>query len=62
MEEYNENILVWPTLVTLTLVLLKLFNIITWSWVWVLSPILIPGLLFVLIMMLMLGLAFFKEW
>lgn len=45
-----------PTLLTVAFVVLKLCNVITWSWWWVLSPIWIPiattiiGLLFFFIL------------
>lgn len=45
-----------PTLLTVAFVVLKLCNVIAWSWWWVLSPIWIPvavialGLLFVFIL------------
>lgn len=44
-----------PTLLTVAFVVLKLCNVITWSWWWVLAPIWIPvaivalGLLFIFI-------------
>lgn len=49
-----------PTLLTVAFVVLKLCNVITWSWWWVLAPIWIPvaitilGLLFFLILYLVL--------
>ena len=45
-----------PTLLTVAFVVLKLCNVISWSWWWVLSPIWIPiaitiiGLLFLFIL------------
>lgn len=45
----------FPTLLTIAFIVLKLCNVITWSWWWVLSPIWIPiaivalGLLFLFI-------------
>ena len=47
-----------PTLLTVAFVVLKLCNVITWSWWWVLAPLWIPvaivilGLLFFLILYL----------
>ena len=46
----------FPTLLTIAFIVLKLCNVITWSWWWVLSPIWIPvaivvlGLLFIFIL------------
>jgi len=37
-------------IVTLLLVILKLTGAIHWSWIWVLSPIWLPTLLFIFIM------------
>ena len=39
-------------LLTIAFIVLKLCNIITWSWLWVLSPIWIPAILFVVILIL----------
>ena len=45
-----------PTLLTVAFVVLKLCNVITWSWWWVLAPIWIPvavvalGLLFIFVL------------
>ena len=50
----------FPTLLTIAFIVLKLCNVITWSWWWVLSPIWIPiaivvlGLLFLFICFLIL--------
>lgn len=46
----------FPTLLTIAFIVLKLCNVITWSWWWVLSPLWIPlaivtlGLLFLFIL------------
>lgn len=46
----------FPTLLTITFIVLKLCNVIAWSWWWVLAPLWIPvavvilGLLFLLIL------------
>lgn len=46
----------FPTLLTIAFIVLKLCNVITWSWWWVLAPIWIPvaivalGLLFIFIL------------
>ena len=46
----------FPTLLTIAFIVLKLCNVITWSWWWVLAPIWIPvaiaalGVLFVFIL------------
>lgn len=46
----------FPTLLTIAFVVLKLCNVIAWSWWWVLAPLWIPvavvilGLLFLLIL------------
>ena len=51
----------FPTLLTIAFIVLKLCNVITWSWLWVLSPLWIPvaivtlGLLFLLILYLVFG-------
>ena len=49
MERYNgDKVVVWSTgtsfcgLLTIAFIVLKLCNIINWSWLWVLSPIWIP--------------------
>lgn len=39
-------------LLALVFIVLKLIGVITWSWVWVLSPIWIPFVLWVLIVVL----------
>lgn len=45
----------FPTLLTIAFIVLKLCNVITWSWWWVLAPIWIPvaivvlGLLFLFV-------------
>lgn len=50
----------FPTLLTIAFIVLKLCNVITWSWWWVLAPLWIPvaiiilGLLFLLILYLVL--------
>ena len=43
----------FPTLLTIALIVLKLCNVISWSWWWVLAPLWIP------IIIVMLGLLFF---
>lgn len=46
----------FPTLLTIAFIVLKLCNVITWSWWWVLAPIWIPvaivvlGVLFIFIL------------
>ena len=46
----------FPTLLTIAFIVLKLYNVISWSWWWILSPIWIPiaitiiGLLFLFIL------------
>ena len=46
----------FPTLLTIAFIVLKLCNVITWSWWWVLAPLWIPpaivalGLLFIFIL------------
>ena len=42
----------FPTLLTIAFIVLKLCNVVTWSWWWVLSPIWIPAII------VMLGLLF----
>lgn len=39
-------------LLTLAFIILKLCNVIRWSWVWVLSPLWVPVVLFILIVIL----------
>ena len=59
MSEKNQVVLKFgsfPTLLTIAFIVLKLCNVITWSWLWVLAPLWIPtaiailGLLFVFIL------------
>ena len=51
----------FPTLLTIAFIVLKLCNVITWSWLWVLAPLWIPtaiailGLLFVFILYIIYG-------
>lgn len=35
-------------ILTIVFIVLKLMNVITWSWVWVLSPIWLPALIAIL--------------
>lgn len=44
-------------LLTIVFIVLKLTGNIAWSWVWVLSPILISALLVIAILLIVLGLA-----
>lgn len=37
-----------PTLLGITFIVLKLTGVINWSWIWVLSPIWIPLVIFIL--------------
>ena len=51
----------FPTLLTIAFIVLKLCNVIAWSWWWVLSPLWIPvtlsvlGLLFLFILYIVFG-------
>jgi uncharacterized protein (DUF983 family) len=51
-----------PVVLTIVFVILKLTNVITWSWVWVLSPLWISfGLGIILFVILsILGISFYK--
>lgn len=50
----------FPTLLAIALIVLKLCNVITWSWLWVLAPLWIPfaiiglGLFFIFILYIIL--------
>jgi hypothetical protein len=52
-----------PVVLTIVFVILKLTNVITWSWVWVLSPLWISfGLGIILFVILsILGISFYKS-
>lgn len=41
-----------PTVLTLIFVVLRLMNVITWSWMWVLSPLWISMALIILILLI----------
>ena len=51
----------FPTLLTIAFIVLKLCNVIAWSWWWVLAPLWIPtaivalGLLFIFILYMVFG-------
>ena len=47
-------------LLTIAFIVLKLTNVITWSWVWVLSPFWIPFAIGVIILVIVFGLGIFK--
>ena len=64
MSEKNQVVLKFgsfPTLLTIAFIVLKLCNVIAWSWLWVLAPLWIPiaiailGLLFVFILYIIYG-------
>ena len=64
MSEKNQVVLKigsFPTLLTIAFIVLKLCNVITWSWLWVLAPLWMPtaiailGLLFVFILYIIYG-------
>jgi len=38
-----------PSILLILFILLKIFNVITWSWIWILSPLWIPLAVFVII-------------
>jgi hypothetical protein len=42
----------FPTLLTILFIGLKLTNYITWSWLWVLSPLWIAGIIFVILIVI----------
>ncbi len=48
-------------LLTIVFIVLKLIGEITWSWLWVLSPLWISALIFTLIIMVILFIAFIVE-
>ena len=48
-------------LLTVAFVVLKLCGVIKWSWVWVLSPIWISFLLFIMIFFLLVGIKVWAE-
>lgn len=41
------------TLLTLTFIILKLCNVIDWSWFWVLSPIVIPAIIGIVVIVIL---------
>lgn len=47
-------------LLALVFIVLKLTGVITWSWVWVLSPIWIPFVIWVIVVILIIGF-FYKK-
>lgn len=49
-----------PTLLAVAFIILKLCNVITWSWVWILAPVWIPCCLS-LIVLLFLFILFLKS-
>ena len=48
----QKNGLSFTAVLTLTFIILKLCNVITWSWVWVLAPLWISGAFVLLIAVL----------
>jgi len=55
MRKFKKHYHTWPFIHTLTLVfiVLKLFNVITWSWIWVFSPIWISFLIGIICVILL---------
>lgn len=51
---------VFVCLLTSMFIILKLFNKITWSWLWVLSPIWISAIIMLVIIIVIFLLAFFS--
>ena len=58
MENNNSSGIGFFGLLTIVFIVLKLTNYITWSWIWVLSPIWAP-LLFVIILLIIIGIIWF---
>lgn len=59
----NESGIGLSGLLLVTFIVLKLVGVISWSWIWVLSPFWIPaglGLLFWIILMITLGIGYLK--
>lgn len=59
MTEKIEINLNWTILLTIVFVVLKLTNVIDWSWWWVLAPIWIPFL--IALLLILIGFIFFKD-
>ncbi|MCK0206195.1 hypothetical protein ACT4R9_09595 [Ornithobacterium rhinotracheale] len=54
-EELKVSVLIiYPFVLTLLFVILKVCNVIDWSWVWVLSPTWLPFLVILLLMLVVL--------
>jgi hypothetical protein len=51
MKQTNNNGIGFVGLLTIVFITLKLLNIISWSWIWVLSPIWITILLILLVIL-----------
>lgn len=49
-------------LLTVAFIVLKLTGYISWSWLWVLSPIWISILLVIAILVVALAVVFYREW
>ena len=45
-------------LLTIVFITLKLFNVITWSWGWVLAPLWMPIFIFIVVLALIAGIAY----
>ena len=59
MEKDNKNNSIgFLGLLTIVFITLKLLKVITWSWFWVLSPIIIPSI-FIIFLFLVLGICQF---
>lgn len=55
MKLTNDHGISLCSILTLIFITLKLCNVITWSWLWVLSPIWISFILFIIIVIWALG-------
>lgn len=49
-------------LLTIVFIVLKLTEVITWSWLWVLSPMWIGFAIFVLIFSILIGRVAYQDW
>lgn len=61
MRELDEKIILLYLGVVIGMVLLKMFDIITWDWIWVLSPIWIFTLIVTLIVVVVCVIMWYQE-
>lgn len=50
-----------PTLLAILFIALKLMGVITWSWVWVLSPLWIAALIWLVVVLVILAVKIWSE-